>query len=71
MGSFRIETYFVGGKMKKRKIPLIQGLPVDEFIHQNADDIFLLEEGDFEILHEREVSRIRANKTVQLMTTAG
>ena len=54
---FRFETCFVGGKMKKRKIPLVEGQPVDDFIRQNADDIFLLQEGHFEILYERETGK--------------
>jgi hypothetical protein len=57
----RIEIYFVRGKMKKRKIPLIDGMEVDEFIRRNADDQFLIQEGHFEILHEREQARNRQN----------
>ena len=62
---FRVETYFVGGKMKKRKIPLIEGQAVEDFIRQNADDAFLVQEGYFEILHERETERNRANQSLQ------
>ncbi len=37
------ETVFVGGKQKrvKRIQPLIEGIPQDEFIRQNADPIWL------------------------------
>ena len=59
---YRTEVFFVRGKMKKRKIPLIDGLEPEEFIRRNADDIFLLQEGYFEILYEREQER---NKTEQ------
>jgi hypothetical protein len=54
---YRTEIYFVRGKMKKRKIPLIDGLEVEEFIRRNADDVFLLQNGYYEILHERESKR--------------
>lgn len=55
--SFRTEVYFVGGKMKKRKVPLINGLPVDEFIGRNADDVYLMQEGHWDVLHGREMQR--------------
>ena len=58
--SHRTEIYFVCGKMKKRKIPLIDGMEVEEFIRRNADDAFLLREGYCEILHEREIQRRNA-----------
>ena len=51
--NYRIETYFVRGKMKKRKIPLIDGLEVEEFVRRNADDIYLMQEGYYDLLHER------------------
>lgn len=54
---FRTEIYFVRGKMKKRMIPLNDGLPVDEFIRRNADDVYLMQEGHWDILHEREMQR--------------
>ena len=63
--TYRIETYFVGGKMKKRKIPLIDGLPVEEFIRRNADDVFLLQEGYYEILQERQVKSRTRRSTQQ------
>ena len=44
--NFRTEVYFVGGRMKRRKIPLIEGLEVDEFIRRNANEGFLVCEGD-------------------------
>jgi hypothetical protein len=57
---FRTEIYFVGGKMKKRRIPLIDGMEVEEFIRRNADDVYLMQEGHFDILHEREQKRKKA-----------
>ena len=59
---FRVETCFVGGKMKKRKIPLVEGQHVADFIRQNADVIFLVQAGHIEILHERETGKSRANR---------
>ena len=59
--NFRTEIYFVGGKMKRRKIPLIDGMEVDEFIRRNADDSFLVQEGYFHLLHEREQLRKMPN----------
>ncbi len=54
---FRYETYFVRGKMKRRRIRLIDGLDADEWIRRNADDVFLVQEGYYEVLHEREIER--------------
>lgn len=54
---YRVEIYFVRGKMKKRKIPLIDGMEINEFVRRNADDTFLIENGYYEILHEREMQR--------------
>lgn len=57
---FRWETYFVGGKQKRRKIRTVDGMDAGEFIRANADDIWLKQEGYFEILHERELERNQA-----------
>lgn len=49
-------TIFVDGKQKRvPRPPTIDGLPVDEFVHRNADPIWLLQEQSFELLHERDV----------------
>lgn len=58
--NFRTEIYFVHGKMKKRRIPLIDGMEVDEFIRRNADNTFLVREGHFDILHQREAEKRHA-----------
>jgi hypothetical protein len=58
---FRFETYFVRGKMKRRRIRLIDGLDADEWIRRNADDVFLVQEGYYEVLHERENERAAAD----------
>ena len=42
-------TVFVNGKMKRvRHSPMIEGMPVEEFIRRNADPIWLLQEGRWE-----------------------
>jgi hypothetical protein len=40
---------FINGKQKRvRREPMIEGLPVDEFIRRNADPIWLAQEGRWE-----------------------
>ena len=56
-GEYRFEVFFVKGKQKRMKVRLIDGMPVNEFVERNADDIFLLQSGQYEILHEREMRR--------------
>ena len=56
-GEYRVEWFFVNGKQRSRKIRLIEGIPVSDFIERNADDIFLVQEGMYELLHEREMRR--------------
>ena len=56
---FRVETCSVGGKMKKRRCQLIEGQVVEDFIRQNADDVFLKQEGYFEIIHQRATEQNR------------
>ena len=51
---YRIEKCFINGKLKRWKIPLVQGLPVDEFIRRNACDIYLSQEGHWDIISERQ-----------------
>ena len=60
-GEFRWETYFVHGKEKRRKIRMIDGKDFDseEFIRVNADDIWLKQHGEYEILEERAMERER------------
>ena len=42
-------TVFVNGKMKRvRRPPMIEGLPLEEFILRNADPIWLHQEGRWE-----------------------
>ena len=54
-GEFIYETYFIRGKMKRQKIYVVDGIPAEEFYRQNADPITLLQNGDYELLHELEM----------------
>jgi hypothetical protein len=48
-------TIFVKGKMKRvRRPPMIDGLPIEEFIRRNADPIWLHQNGMWEYLEENE-----------------
>jgi len=51
---YRVEWCFMNGKLVRWKIPLVEGLPVDEFIRRNACDIYLSQEGHWEIISERQ-----------------
>ncbi|WP_010664685.1 hypothetical protein [Marinilabilia salmonicolor] len=44
------ETYFVGGKMKFRRIYVIDGIPVDEFYEKNATDFDFFLNGDYHLM---------------------
>ena len=42
---------FINGQQKRvRRPPTIQGLPVDEFVRRNADPIWLMQHGYYELL---------------------
>ena len=56
-GEFRWEIYFVGGKQKKRKVRMVCGIDQDDFIENHADDVFLQQNGYYEILHAKEEKR--------------
>ncbi len=44
------ESYFVGGKMKFRRIYVIDGMPADEFYEKNATDFDFYMNGDYELM---------------------
>ena len=51
-------TVFMNGKqVRVRRPPTIDGMPVEEFIRQNADPIWLHQNGYYEILHERSMEQ--------------
>ncbi|HMP29011.1 MAG TPA: hypothetical protein PKD85_05400 [Saprospiraceae bacterium] len=45
------ESYFVGGKMKFRRISLIDGIPAHEYYLKNATDLDLYLNGDYELIN--------------------
>lgn len=44
------ESYFVGGKMKIRRIYVIDGIPADEFYEKNATDLDFFMNGDYHLM---------------------
>lgn len=44
------ESYFVGGKMKFRRIYVIDGIPADEFYEGNATDLDFFMNGDYHLM---------------------
>lgn len=48
------ESYFVGGKMKFRRIYVIDGIPADEFYEKNATDLDFFMNGDYHLMSENE-----------------
>jgi hypothetical protein len=51
-------TIFVNGKQKRvKRPPTVDGIPVDEFIRNNADPIWLIQNEMYEELHQWEQER--------------
>ena len=44
------ESYFVGGKMKFRRIYVIDGIPADEFYEKNGTDLDFFMNGDYHLM---------------------
>ena len=51
---FRYRTAFVGGKQKRVREDLIDGIPVEDFLRDNADEVFLQQNGMWEELNARQ-----------------
>lgn len=49
-----------GKQVRVRGPPTFDGIPVEEFIRQNADPTWLHQHGDWEILHGRKGSSVPA-----------
>lgn len=61
------QTIFINGKMKRvRRPPTIDGVGVDDFIRDNADPIFLHQEGLWEYLETRSDLHSRMPRTAAL-----
>jgi len=53
-------TVFMNGKqVRVRRPPTVDGVDAEEFIRQNADPIWLHQNGYWEIIHEREMEEAR------------
>jgi uncharacterized protein YacL (UPF0231 family) len=50
------ESYFVGGKMKIRRIYVIDGIPADEFYEKNATDLDFYLNGDYHLMSENKLN---------------
>ncbi len=50
------ETYFIGGKMKFRRIYVIDGIPADEFYEKNATDLDFYLNEDYELMNSEKDS---------------
>lgn len=44
----------IGKQVRIKRPPTIDGIPVDEYIEQNADPKWLHQNGMYEVLHARE-----------------
>ncbi|MCF8083287.1 MAG: hypothetical protein K9M96_09340 [Deltaproteobacteria bacterium] len=52
------KTIFINGKQKRvKREPTVDGIPVDEFIRQNADPIWLLQNEMYEELYQWELEQ--------------
>jgi hypothetical protein len=49
---YQFEFFFVNRKQKRLKVRLVDGIPVSEFVKRNADDIFLLQSGQYERMRQ-------------------
>ena len=56
------ESYFVGGKMKFRRIYIIDGIPADEFYEKNATDLDFYLNGDYHLMSSEKDSNNHFNK---------
>jgi len=56
------ETYFIGGKMKFRRIYVIDGIPADEFYEKNATDLDFYLNEDYELMNSEKDSNNHFNE---------
>jgi hypothetical protein len=66
-GEFIYRHSFLNGKQKLTKVYLVDGVPSDEiklydFYLENADEITLLQEGEYEEIHRRYTDSIQKNE---------
>jgi hypothetical protein len=48
------KSYIIGGKMKFRRIYVIDGIPADEFYEKNVTDLGFFIHGDYHLMREHE-----------------
>jgi hypothetical protein len=50
------QTVFINGRQVRiKRPPMVDGMPVDEFIEKNADPIWLHQEGMWELIPDEEI----------------
>ena len=55
------ESFFANGKMKFRRIYIIDGVPADEFYEKNATDLDFYLNGDYWLMESGKSSNIHSN----------
>ncbi len=55
------ESYFVNGKMKIRRIYVIDGIPAEEFYEKNATDLDFYLNGDYHLMKSEKDSNDHSN----------
>lgn len=56
------ESYFFGGKMKFRKVYVINGIPADEYYEKNAPDMDFYLNGDYDLMNSEKDSNNHFNE---------
>lgn len=51
------KAYFMGGKMKLKRIYLIDGMPADEFYLKNATQLDFYQNGDYEYIKSENIQQ--------------
>jgi len=59
------ESYFVGGKMKFRRIYVIDGIPADEFYEKNATDLDFYKNGDYHLMSSEKDTNHHCNEEIK------
>ena len=59
------ETIFINGKQKRIKRNLIDGIPADEYVSQITDEVWLMQNGEYERLYELEQARNKEYKEIK------
>lgn len=52
------ESYFIGGKIKFRRIYVIEGIPADEYYEKNATDLDFYMNGDYHLMNQNRETTI-------------